>query len=90
MNNTDIIKDLKLYLFDMDGTLYLGNQLFDFTKELLLEIKKSGGRYMFMTNNSSKSVNDYILKLKNLGIDAEYDEFITSSQATSYYLKKAP
>ena len=88
MNTTETIKNLKLYLFDMDGTLYLGNQLFDFTKELLAEIKKSGGRYMFMTNNSSKSVNDYILKLKNLGIEAEYDEFITSSQATSYYLKK--
>jgi HAD superfamily hydrolase (TIGR01450 family) len=43
---------------------------------------------MFMTNNSSKSVNDYILKLEKLGIEAEYDEFITSSQATSYYLKK--
>lgn len=82
------IKNVKLYLFDMDGTLYLGNQLFDFTKELLSEIRKSGGKYMFMTNNSSKSVEDYIKKLNNLGIEAEYDDFITSSQATGYYLDK--
>ena len=72
----------------MDGTLYLGSNLFSFTKELLTAIKQSGGRYMFMTNNSSKSVADYIKKLKDFGIKADYDEFITSSQATSYFIKK--
>lgn len=82
-----IIKNIKLFLFDMDGTLYIGDRLFDFTAELLATIKKNGGRYMFMTNNSSKSVKDYILKLEKLGITATKEEFITSSQATVYYLK---
>ena len=82
------VKNIKLFLFDMDGTLYLGDRLYSFTKELLAEIKKSGGKYMFMTNNSSKSVVDYIKKLDKLGIKAEYEDFITSSQATSYYLEK--
>lgn len=82
------IKDIKLFLFDMDGTLYLGDRLYDFTLELLDTIKKSGGKYMFMTNNSSRSVADYIKKLDRLGIKAEYDDFITSSQATGYYLNK--
>ena len=82
------IKDIKLFLFDMDGTLYLGDQLYDFTIELLDTIKKTGGRYMFMTNNSSKSVADYIKKLDKLGIKADYEDFITSSQATGYYLNK--
>ena len=81
------MKDLKLFLFDMDGTLYLGDQLFSFTTELLAKIKATGGRYMFMTNNSSKSVVAYIEKLHKLGIEATEDEFITSSQATAYYLK---
>ena len=80
--------NIDLYLFDMDGTLYLGNQLFDFTESLLAKIKLAGKRYMFMTNNSSKSVEDYIKKLESLGISATRDEFITSSQATAYYLKK--
>ena len=80
--------NIDLYLFDMDGTLYLGNQLFGFTTELLSKIKAAGKRYMFMTNNSSKSVEDYIKKLASLGICATRDEFITSSQATAYYLKK--
>ena len=88
MRINEAVKQIKLYLFDMDGTLYLGNQLFSFTKELLATIRKSGGKYMFMTNNSSKSVADYIIKLKKLGIEASEEDFITSSQATAYYLKK--
>ena len=43
---------------------------------------------MFMTNNSSKSVNAYIEKLHKLGIEATKEDFITSSQATAFYLKK--
>ncbi len=82
------LKNCKLFLFDMDGTLYLGNRLFDFTKELLRTIRETGGRYMFMTNNSSKSVADYIKKLACLGIEAGDEDFMTSSQATAYYLKK--
>ena len=81
------MKDLKFFLFDMDGTLYLGDRLFDFTIELLRKIKATGGRYMFMTNNSSKSVKAYIEKLQKLGITATEEEFITSSQATAYYLQ---
>ena len=88
MKINEKIKDLNFFLFDMDGTLYLGDKLFDFTKELLCEIKAQGKKYMFMTNNSSKSVKDYILKLNKMGIEAERDDFITSSQATAYYLKK--
>lgn len=83
-----MFKDINLFLFDMDGTLYLGDRLFDFTKELLAQIKSKGKRYMFMTNNSSKSVSAYIEKLAKLGIEATKEDFITSSQATAYYLKK--
>ena len=82
------IENIKLFLFDMDGTLYLGNRLYDFTKELLSMIKAQGRRYLFMTNNSSKSVADYIKKLEKLGIPAIREDFITSSQATAYYLHK--
>ena len=82
------IKQIELFLFDMDGTLYLGNQLFEFTIPLLEKIRNNGCRYMFMTNNSSKSVVAYIEKLRKFGIAANKEDFITSSQATAYYLKK--
>ena len=82
------VKKIRLYLFDMDGTIYLGDNLFPFTKELLKTIRETGNHYLFMTNNSSKSVSDYVKKLARLGIEAEEDDFITSSQATADYLKK--
>ncbi len=82
------LKHIKLFLFDMDGTLYLGNRLFDFTVDLLHAIREQGGRYIFVTNNSSKSVAAYIEKLGKMGISAEYDDFLTSSQATAWYLKR--
>ena len=54
------IKNIKLFLFDMDGTLYLGDRLFDFTRDLLEKIRENGRDYLFLTNNSSKSVADYV------------------------------
>jgi len=83
-----IVRNTKLYLFDMDGTLYLGSRLYDFTKELLSEIRRTGGKYLFITNNSSKSVADYVKKLSAMGIEATQEDFLTSSQATAYYLKQ--
>ena len=88
MNTKEILDPLKLYLFDMDGTLYLGDRLYDFTIELLNALKYTGRKYLFMTNNSSKSVEDYVKKLAKLGIAASREDFITSSQATAFYLHK--
>ena len=88
MEQNALLRSMKLYLFDMDGTLYLGDRLYSFTTELLQTIRQKGGKYLFMTNNSSKSVDDYIKKLHKLGIESTREDFITSSQATAYYLHK--
>ena len=87
MTTVEKIRNTQLFLFDMDGTLYLDNNLYEFTIELLQVIRATGRRYLFVTNNSSKSVKDYITKLDRLGISANYDDFLTSSQAAAYYLK---
>ena len=88
MDKKTLIRKTRLFLFDQDGTLYLGGRLYDFTIPMLERIKATGRKYMFMTNNSSKSVEDYIKKLAKMGITATREDFITSSQATAYYLKK--
>lgn len=79
----------KLFLFDMDGTIYLDNQLFEGVDQLLKQIKQDGGRYVFITNNSSRSVKDYVKKLHNLGLTyVSEQDFFTSTQASKKLFKE--
>lgn len=86
--DSSVLKNKKLWLFDMDGTIYNDDRIFDGTLDLLQFIKQNGGKYIFITNNSSKSVEDYIDKVAKMGICADADNFFTSTQATVFYLKK--
>lgn len=82
------LKSKRLFLLDMDGTIYLDDELFDGTLDFLEYVKSIGGRYVFLTNNSSKSVDKYIEKLAKLGIESTEEDFFTSTNATVMYLKK--
>ncbi len=82
------MKNKKLFLLDMDGTIYLDNTLFDGTEDFLSYVKKIGGKYIFLTNNSSKSVDKYIEKMASLGIKTTADDFLTSTDATIPVLRK--
>ncbi len=82
------LKDKKLFLLDMDGTIYLDNELFDGTLEFLEYLKHTGRHYIFITNNSSKSIEKYMEKLEKLGIKSSIQDFLTSADAMCVYLKK--
>lgn len=82
------LKQKRLFLLDMDGTLYLDDRLFEGAADFLADIKKSEGKYVFLTNNSSRGVDSYIEKMKRLGIPAEAEDFITSVDALIYRLRK--
>lgn len=86
--NADKLREKTLYLLDMDGTIYKEDQIFDGTLDFLRELKKQGAQYVFITNNSSKSVEDYVKKVRKMGIDAGYENFYTSSQATAAYIQE--
>ena len=58
------LKNKKLFLFDIDGTLAVGNTLYDGSAELLSYIDKVGGKSYFITNNSTKSSADYVEKFR--------------------------
>ena len=59
-----MFEKIKCFILDMDGTIYLGNELFPFTKDFLKKVEETGREYYFFTNNSSKS---QWLILRNLG-----------------------
>ena len=80
------LKEKRLFLLDMDGTIYLDDQLFDGTLEFLEHIRSIGGRYLFLTNNSSRGVDAYVEKMARLGITATAEDFLTSVDATLLYL----
>ena len=82
------IRDKKLFLLDMDGTIYLDKTVFPDTIPFLSAVKERGAKYLFLTNNSSKSVKAYIEKLNTMGIEANEEEFLTSTDATIVYLKE--
>lgn len=83
----DKIKKIKHVALDMDGTIYNGTTLFPFTISFLNKLKKLGISYSFLTNNPSKSIEDYLKKLENLGISATEEEMYSSAVATIDYLK---
>lgn len=84
----NILKEKTVFLLDMDGTIYLGDELIDGAEEFLETLKAEEKRYIFLTNNSSKSKEIYVEKLNNLGIRAHEEEVFTSGEATTMYLKK--
>lgn len=78
----------KLFLLDMDGTLYLGDRVFDHCLDFLRAIRRQGGRYLYLTNNSSKSVDKYVEKMERLHIPAAAEDFFTSTDAACAYLRE--
>ncbi len=71
----------------MDGSLYLGDPLFDGTQDFFHTVRRQGGQYLFLTNNSSKGVQSYVEKMQRLGISSEPHDFFTSVDATITYLQ---
>ena len=82
------LKEKRLFLLDMDGTIYLDEELFDGTIDFLNHVKGIGGRYLFLTNNSSRGVDAYVEKMARLGIEATAEDFLTSVDATLLYLQE--
>ena len=65
------LREKRLFLLDMDGTIYLDDRLFDGVIPFLHYIRQVGGRYLFLTNNSSRGVEGYMEKMRRLGIETE-------------------
>ena len=78
----------RLFLLDMDGTLYLGDDVFDGAVDFIHSISETGRNYIYLTNNSSRAGVDYITRLRRLGFPCEAENVFTSGMATGEFLNQ--
>lgn len=78
---------IKHVALDMDGTIYLGSQLFPCTIPFLEKLGRLGITYSFLTNNPTRSLDDYIAKLHRLGVPCSQDQMYSTVTATIDYVK---
>ncbi len=87
-SNNKPLEKIKLFLMDMDGTVYLGNNKIEGAFEALETLRSMGKRICFLTNNSSRSLSTYIKKLEAVyDFNTNADEVYTSALATQEFLK---
>ncbi len=79
---------IKAVFLDLDGTIYLGDSLIDGALDFLGRLEERGIKRYFLSNNSSKSVEQYVEKLRDLGIDADKDEVLLSTHDLISWLSK--
>lgn len=85
---TNDIKKKKLFLLDIDGTVSFDATPIEGALDFLREVKARGGKYVFITNNSTKSIEDYITKFTKMGIPVDDSSFLTSTTATASFLRQ--
>jgi len=88
MNNLERIKNIKCFLFDMDGTINLGNTLIPGMEGFFDKLKAAGRTYYLLTNNSSKDHGHYVRKMNSLGVPVAHKDVLISTDAFTNWLRK--
>lgn len=76
------------YLFDLDGTIYLGSELLPGAKHLIQTLRERGAKTVFLSNNPTRDPEMYIKKLTGLGIEVEPREILNTVITTVLWLKQ--
>ena len=85
------LKDKKLFVFDLDGTVYLGKRIFPEAVKLVNRLSESGRKVLFFTNNASSTAEFYLGKLRRAGFEVSDDAVMTSGDvAASFLLTRRP
>jgi HAD superfamily hydrolase (TIGR01457 family) len=82
------LAQVRCFLLDMDGTVYLGEHVLPGALRFLELLRARGLSYIFLTNNSSKDGRQYVEKLNRLGLPARLEQVLTSGAATAQYLHR--
>ncbi len=83
-----LLSKKKLFIFDMDGTIYLGKEPFDFAINFIKNLRKSGKKVLFFTNNASHTTDFYQNKLTKMSFEPNQDEILTSGDVTYEFLNR--
>ena len=79
------------YIFDQDGTLYLGEELLPGAAETVAALRRAGKRTIFLSNNPTKTREQYAFKLSALGIPTPVEDIVNSSYVmVQWLLQNAP
>lgn len=78
----------KLFVFDMDGTIYLGSRVFPYAVDLICRLRREGKKILFFTNNASHNPSFYLRRLENLGFSPSSEEVLTAGSVTAAFLKR--
>ena len=85
------LRAAQAYLLDLDGTMYVDDQLLPGAATLLEILAARGARHLFLTNNSAAAAEEYRDRLAALGIPATRDQILTSGDATvAFLLQQTP
>ena len=86
--NLEELHARKGFICDMDGVIYLGNQLLPGVAEFVNWLNENDKRFLFLTNSSERSPKELRQKLQRMGLDIGEEHFYTSALATAAFLKK--
>lgn len=83
----DLISKYKAFFFDMDGVFWNGEQPIEGALEAYKALKKAGKQVFFITNNSSRSRETYVNRLKDFGVETDKEFVFAASSIAAEYLK---
>lgn len=81
------LNDVKLFVLDMDGTFYLGDNIIDGALDFIHKVEETGREFLFFTNNASNIPEVYVKKLAKMGLNVDESKVVTAGNVTIEYLK---
>ena len=87
LSKEEALKDVKLFVLDMDGTFYLGDRIIDGALDFIHKVEDTGRKFLFFTNNASRVSSFYKQKLAKMGLEVDESDVVTAGDVTSEFIK---
>ena len=88
-NALEALRAKKGFIIDMDGVIYRGKELIPGAQPFVTHLRENDIPFLFLTNNSSRGVEDYIEKLRAMGIETAREDYVTSVDAAIRHRRRS-